>query len=431
MINLEKTSLFLLFIIYKIIFDFLFLPVYHSTFAYLISSNLVFDTEKIIISWLACFVFLLFFFRVRRNDMKTTLLSVFLCICIIPMLGVYALFESVTSYQIIYPFIFWIILFISFWYFDELSRYASGYTYTVVLKRCKNLDYYILFIGGFVSILIWAWAGFPFLFLLSGSTAQRLALREASMPVWMGYIFYLCGGLVMPYIFSRFLIKKEKICTVLSFLFGYILYCVNGMKTWLFLYVLIFFLVKYIKAMEFKWKNLCYYIVLVSILMCFFACFTAGFGVIDYVSQVARILAIPNSIAFRSISFFENNELLYLRESILRSFFDTPYIGGSDFYITYGSSSDINSSRANNGLWGDSFRNFGLLGILIYPIIISKVLSIVKNNTCHLQSAIRFVVMFMIIWSSINVSFFTWLLTGGVLLFWLILKLEPIDKKHL
>ena len=101
------------------------------------------------------------------------------------------------------------------------------------------------------------------------------------------------------------------------------------------------------------------------------SCTYTKFGIIDFLSQIGRVTCIPNGIGFRSINFFRDNEFLYLRESILRHFFETPYVGGSDFYIDNGINRTINSARSNNGLWGDAFRNFGIIGIILYPILIS------------------------------------------------------------
>ena len=148
---------------------------------------------------------------------------------------------------------------------------------------------------------------------------------------------------------------------------------------------------------------------------------------VDLLSQTGRVLIIPNNIGFKSIDFFEKNELLYLRESILRYVFPTPYSGGSDFYINYGSRHTLTSSRANNGLWGDAFRNFGFLGMLIYPFMIAKIINIVETNARNQDMHLKIFVVFLMIWGSVNVSFFTWLITGGVVV---IVLLQKIYKKN-
>ena len=139
-------------------------------------------------------------------------------------------------------------------------------------------------------------------------------------------------------------------------------------------------------------------------------------GGVDLLSQSGRIFCIPNSIGFRSINFFgqEENPYLFLRESILRHFLESPYPGGSDFYMIHGANITTSSGRANNGLWGDAFRNFGIIGILVYPLLISKVLACVMRTVIHKSLRFQIVVAFLTIWNAVNVSFFTWLITGGI-----------------
>ena len=148
------------------------------------------------------------------------------------------------------------------------------------------------------------------------------------------------------------------------------------------------------------------------------------FGKFGLLAEFSRVTLIPNQIGFKSVNFFRSNELLYLRESILRVFFKTPYPGGSDFYINHGSDITATTGRANNGLWGDAFRNFGGLGIVIYAALIGKVFHLIEKNTRGLAYSFRIFVLFLLLWTSINTSFFTWLLTDGVIILLIMLKMD-------
>ena len=74
----------------------------------------------------------------------------------------------------------------------------------------------------------------------------------------------------------------------------------------------------------------------------------------------------------------------------------------------------MSSGRANNGLWGDAFRNFGIVGTMIYPFFISRVLASVARSVNHKNFRFQIIVVFLAIWNAVNVSFFTWLITGGI-----------------
>ena len=92
--------------------------------------------------------------------------------------------------------------------------------------------------------------------------------------------------------------------------------------------------------------------------------------------------------------------------------------------MSSGLNQSVNSVRENNGLWGDAFRNFGLIGEFIYPFAIVKAYEIVEQNGRHQSRVMCIYIMFIILWSSINTSFFTWLLTGGVIVMILLEKIS-------
>ena len=155
----------------------------------------------------------------------------------------------------------------------------------------------------------------------------------------------------------------------------------------------------------------------------------------DLLSQFGRVFCIPSGIGFKSINFFRqpDNPYLFLRESILRNIFESPYPGGSDFYINYGSEITISSGRANNGLWGDAFRNFGIAGILIYPFFISRVLASIARSVKHKRFRFQIIVIFQAIWNAVNVSFFTWLVTGGIIVLLILRDFfsgEDLNENH-
>lgn len=201
------------------------------------------------------------------------------------------------------------------------------------------------------------------------------------------------------------------------------------MKTWLLLYPLaigIMIINRFSKGSD---NRLDYLIDLLFMLLPMLCVFVYEWtGAFDLLSQFARVTVIPNNIGFKSIDFFKDNELLYLRESVLRGLLHSPYEGGSDFYINYGANSTLTSSRANNGLWGDAFRNFGILGTLIYPFLIGYVFHVVEMNCRNERMGLRLFILFLILWSAINTSFFTWLLTGGVIVIVAMAKIDSTNK---
>lgn len=415
-ITVPKQSIqILLLIAYKFLLDFVFLKVYYYVYAYMTGGTYEWNPVKYLIS-VSCFCIFLILSYVslsNKEPIQQVIVTLFMVICIVPMLSVYAFLSSVTVLSVIYPVIFWILMIMCITRRNWMRRRVR----IIAIPSIRPASISLLVICVLLGLICWAWAGFPILLSLSDSTATRIALRENSMPTLLSYIFNLLGGVVFPYFFVRFLDGQKRVYAIVSIVVGFLLYSVNGMKTWLFLYAFIggvFFLCKIMKG---DVQKVCGYMVLIICLL-LVLCVTIYFigGGVDLLSQSGRIFCIPNSIGFRSINFFgqEENPYLFLRESILRHFLESPYPGGSDFYMIHGANITTSSGRANNGLWGDAFRNFGIIGILVYPLLISKVLACVMRTVIHKSLRFQIVVAFLTIWNAVNVSFFTWLITGGI-----------------
>lgn len=424
---LRKWSIdFLVMSIYKTIFDFVLLPKYMSVFSYLFSGTEVkFSIDKYLISLLVYFLFGIIMINNKpcRNYIYNSIIRIIYYICVIPMLSVYTFFSNIDLIMMVYPFFFFFILTLCVKHYGAKRQDNEKVLFS--MPPIKYVDNAILLVCGMIALIIWAMSGFPTVFSFDVAYEQRMQLRASALPSIINYAYLLMGSTVFPYFFAKSMTQKKYLYAVTCLFFGLILFFVNGMKTWLLLYPLYFgfaLIVKLSKENEEK-ISLFIGVMLILVLIISVVLFDR-FQIVDLISQYARVTIVPADIGFRSIEFFQKNELLYLRESILRGLFDTPYPGGSDFYIYYGANSTLTSSRANNGLWGDAYRNFGFLGIVIYPFFISKMYSIVERNSRDSSSALRIFVLFMIIWSSINTSFFTWLITGGVVVVTILEKIE-------
>lgn len=406
----------ILLLTYKALLDFLFLRVYYTVFSYMTGAAYMWNVDKFIISNIVFAFFVLINFYVSNDSerIQNVIIVMLMVICIVPMLSVYGFVNYVSVEAILYPSIFWGIMILVIGK-SNINIHKSSRYRIVAIKQASIGTLGLCSLGG---LICWAWAGFPILVSLSDSTAQRLALRASRMPSLLGYVFMLLGGVLFPYLFARFLDAKKYLYAVISLIVGFLLYSINGMKTWLFMYIFVIALYGLCYWQKDNIRKICISIIVV---LCFLLLFCVvaywKLGIADFLSQFGRVFCIPNGIGFRSISFFSDSShpYLYLRESILRHFFETPYPGGSDFYLDYGANSTITSARSNNGLWGDAFRNFGIFGVIIYPFFISRILILVNRTINTKNVRFQIFVVFLMIWNSVNVSFFTWLLTGGVI----------------
>ena len=363
------------------------------------------------------------------NEVYSYLIRFIYAICLIPMLSVYAFFDGIDFVNILYPLVFMLLLI--FLLRKISSQKVVEEKQIFKMPRILYINHLLLGICAILAVGIWVINGSPIILDLSYAREQRMQLRANAMPTIMAYVFAFLGSTVFPYLFAKYIDEKKYVFSLISFACGILLFFVNGMKTWLFLYVFFFFIIIVLKLGNGKIYRTCYLIDLAMLLLIMIAVFAFNrlhsFGML---SKLGRVLVAPNNIGFSFVDFFKQAEhpLLFLRESVLRYFFATPYAGGSDFFVNHGANASLTASRANNGLWGDAYRNFGMVGIIVYPLLIAKIFNIVESNSRHMKPTLRIFTLFMVLWGAINNSFFTWLLTGGV---FVIIVLEKLDRSNM
>lgn len=133
-------------------------------------------------------------------------------------------------------------------------------------------------------------------------------------------------------------------------------------------------------------------------------------------SLAFRNMFLPALITGRFYDFFDQNSPDYLAQSVLRRFgFESTYEMPIPYLIDLVYANG--DASANTGLSADAISNFGLYGIMIYPILFSVVLKSVDFAThgTPLRYHMGIVVFFMI--AFLNTALFTALLTGGVIFY--------------
>lgn len=415
--------------LYFFLLVFAFLPVYLTTYSYLLGNTYIFSSNKLLLSMAVLFItnISLISNRFEQSTVYELALRLFYLLSFVPMLALYCCGSKISVGMIFEPGVFGALLLTCLYYYSTHEQQRKRFS--IKVSPVLNADLYILIICGLVSVFTWALAGFPLFSTFNEGYEQRMALRQNALPTIVNYLYTMAGGALLPYLFTRNLISKNYFRMIATLFFGMLLFFVNGMKTWFFLYIFaiaIYYITSKVKTRLGLYTSVELGVLAVVVISLFVSVRT---GALEYISQIGRVIIIPNNIGFKFIDFFRSNELLYLRESIFRSIWRTPYEGGSDFYINYGVNTTLTSSRANNGLFGDAYRNFGIVGIIVYPFLISKVINIIERNCRYESITLRYYIMFILIWGSMNTSFFTWLLTGGIIVLYILLKIYRANAK--
>lgn len=289
----------------------------------------------------------------------------------------------------------------------------------------KKSEYVLFVLSGLIALaLSGIYGNFRLYIAFDDVYSYRWDFLQRSMPSIVSYTFRWISGMILPFFLVRFLMNKRIIFSIVTFVLGMMMYGIDGLKTTLLIYILIVVLYLVIgfmmkRKISLKYLTL-YFIVAISALMIayyYYYIFTGKYG---FNTQFYRIFIVPSNIADNYYLYIKDKEALFLRESIMRLFFKSPYNTSINHLVV----TDGSNAIANTGLFGDAYANFKIFGVIVYPLIISYVLRIWQKESYTVSTFYAVSLGFVIIWNSINLSLFTWLLTGGVIIFVLITKLS-------
>lgn len=416
---LELVALF----IYKLSFDL----VYSDSILYYFGSAHRFnngDLSSYVISWLVFIFFSLLYTFLLNEDMisfSAKLLFIFSGAPSIFIFGINKIEPSAYILMIIY----WINILISFKLMQKIN-FKKVDKYEIQDNSTKiNIFTIILFLFTLILVVIISgmYGDFRLFINFEDVHYYRFLVREMNLPTIVRYGLPILGTIFVPYLLCKFLISKKIILSAITLVLGSMLYSVGGNKTWLFIYfliILIFILMR--KTSRFvKFELMA---ILLFILLALLSNFSfKSNNSIDLILLYDRVVSIPSDISYFYFDFFSKNEPLLLRESVLRHFFTSPYNINTPFIIggTYLSGF---GEHANNGLFGDAYSNFKEIGILIYPFMIGIIFKLISILTGKLDRRLTVSFLIILIWNLINGPFFAWLLTGGVLIYLILLILD-------
>lgn len=346
----------------------------------------------------------------------------FLLISIIPSLSIYGLKdENTIAFALIC--IYWLIFIISCCLFSKYKKNNNN-----VIKH----DFYsplfdLMFIWLIITTLFFSCKYGNFRLFVNFEDVYKYRLETAQMKTFSSYMFLINNNIILPICFN-YHIKKKNIISILIDVFLFFLnYSIYGQKKYLFSMLIIIFM-----WIIYKIKLDKISIEIISSLLIILSMFSIIYSIINdnvlnmYIGLLYRLLYIPSEAHYYYYDFFQTHELLYLRQSAGRIFFSNPYdrdiseiIGSS---IKYNVFNDYNN--LSNGLFSDAYMNFGLVGIIILPILIALTLYIIDKNIKCFNAPITYSIFVILIFFVFSTQYFTWLISGGCLALIIIVKLN-------
>lgn len=335
----------------------------------------------------------------------------------IPGLTLYALNPTITNSYFLLFTIYWIVLMMA----DKLM--PKDLFRINVHSRNNATFYVVVLLFAFISLYITGkYNDFRLHFDLIDVYGERAAKAEIAshMPMALNYINTIVAKMV-PLVIIYFLIVKKYIWAAVFTAIQFLLFSFGALKGVIFsafvaYAVYFFFTLKRVHLIGMA------FVIINAVSMLAYALFNN-----PYLISLAgnRTFFVPcrlSSIYYDYISYYEP---LYLRESILRHFgFESPYnkpLANIIGEIDYGT--DL--TYANTGMCGDAYAQFGWAGMFLYPMLIVLVFRLLDASAKGLDS--RIMCVFSVIFAAvyINGSFFSILLTNGVLFFPLLFMIIP------
>lgn len=238
----------------------------------------------------------------------------------------------------------------------------------------------------------------------------RMEARSYSMPTFLSYGFAMARA-VIPLLIVYNLNYKKYVPALVMFFTQIIIFFVDGTKSTLFNLAL---------------ELLAYFYLLNG--KRFIIGMTKFFFGISTISAVEHILLhssiiskyiirrlffVPALLNYQYFEYFETHEYDYYRQSL-------GFLGKSPYSLSLAKTigaeyfGDAQMS-ANNGLFSDAYANLGFIGVFVMPIAIVFVFKIIESVTDNLPKKIWIVCVIQAFFAFNSSTFFTVLLTHGII----------------
>lgn len=352
--------------------------------------------------------------KLIHNKVMKYIYYFYLILMIIPSTSQCALVNYPWNYLVLVC-LYWAMIAVSFVVLQKIEIRNFQTTKRNVLTKDNKINKALYIIGIISSMYLFAkyFNGMYTSILKTYDTRVNFRTFSTSFDT---YLISWAGVVFLPWSFIIALYNKQyrKVAIIEGATF--LLFLSDGQKMWLFFGLFfIFVYMFYRKGNILRWFLLfsCALILISDVIF-----LTNG----DYTisSIFDRIYLAPSEVTLYYIDFFQDNEPLYLSESIMRWCISSPYnkkipVIIADLYWTAAS-----YHSCTIGLLGDAIANFGVIGVILYPWMMGLLAMIAKCLWGELPEFVVICLTFIFVYESGNLSFFTFLLTGGFVFYILI-----------
>lgn len=333
----------------------------------------------------------------------------------------YYAFTGISDIYYVYYCLFWALLIIGY----ELISHIKVPS---VPQKGNNVFFsvFIISVAIFAIFVTTYYNGFELKLDLKDVYEIRAKVAEIDMPTIVGYLV-TPSSVIIPIGILKFLQKKNYILTAVLIVTQLAIFAFGAHKFVFFILVITLLVYMFYKNKYKRWIPVG--LTLLNVLVVLETYIT---GKASYLCAIIqnRVLLIPNLLSYEYFKYFTLNEPDYLKQSFLRHFgftslYNTPIpklIG----YMLFST-----NTNANTGLVGDSVSNFGWIGIIIYPLLYAVFFYVFDICTNNLSDKVVITAAVIIAIQLISGTFFSILLSGGVMLICFTLLIYPRGSNEL
>jgi hypothetical protein len=369
------------------------------------------------VSWLFFLALLPLMVRVLRSEtLASQITTLLIAISLVPTTTLVGFDPRYNGWYVLLLFAYWLLFLLACVYLPAIRPFRRPF-----ISEAPHLIGLIA-LATTIVVLSWRFTGFRLHFGLFDIYSLRAEAREFRAPTLVGYLATMADN-ILPVLLAYYLRRRWIFVSVMVIAVIMLNFGISATKQVAFLLV---FAVASVLVTEPARVNRKIFSALAAIIAIALAEKQLTGTVFIATVSIYRVMFLPAHLHWFHYEFFQNNELLYLTQSALRFFFDSPYRENIQFLMGDFFIGDF-SARANNGMFSDAYMNFGTAGIFFYPVLTVLILKMVEGAAEGLSSSVRFVLLMSISFVVVGIPLPTAMVTSGIGA--LILLLSTLPRK--
>jgi hypothetical protein len=371
--------------------------------------------QGVVVSW--GFLLLLLPLLLRLFQTETLSANITTTLALVSMVPTTTLVAHDPRYALEYVFlifIYWLVLLTGSVFLPAIRPFNRP-----VRSELPHLALFVV-LSCTILYLSWRHTGFRLHFGLFDIYDLRAEAREYSVPTVIGYVATTADN-ALPVLLAYYLRRRWVGLAGLAGVVILFNYGITATKQILILLAVA--LASVVIGEQTRLNRIVLTALTAVILLCLVEKYVIGTGFLSVLS-IYRVLMIPAQLHWVHYDFFQSNDLVYLTQSALRFFFESPYKDNIQFLLGEYYIGQF-TARANNGLFSDGYMNFGTVSVLFYPLLLVLVLKMAEGASEGLPGSLRLVIMVAMSFVLLGLPLPTALLSAGIALFVVLLPTLP------